>query len=265
MGIFDDLFGAHSKATSTSTGSTTATQAETQTSQQSSTQSQKGGQAASTSGVTQTLDDKTISMLQDLLPTLTGGVGKTSGNADTVANIVNTLVKKATTGNTTDADIAAAQAKARRDYQLGTGAAIGQVKSNIGSSANSYSAALEQQGQNDLQTNLAALSSQIKTQDRNSTLAELTAAIGGAQAGSGIATSESSAPIANILAIVQGLAGAKTTTSGQSQATTFEDILNSVIAASQGNATSSGTQANTTKGTQVSSPGVIPGIVSLFK
>lgn len=302
MGLFDDLFGTKSKATSNT--QTTGTQNETQTGQQTGTsnQSTTGTNNTSTTGatsqnttdnsavtaknVTSNLDANSLAALQALIPGLAANAQTNGGtaniNADALRHISSILFDK---GNGGDAGaladtIAVNQASARREFDVGEGQQAQVVQQAIGSKGNTFSQLVQGKANADLAGTLNQVASEATLKSQAQSSADLTGAASVLGTSSAVGATDASSALAPLLAAIDALKGSQTTsdatqattgTSATNQttaSTTLEQLLQTVLGNTTQNTTQTGvvdtTGTSATQGKQTSSPGIIPAILSLF-
>ena len=230
MGLWDALSGTGQKQ------ATTFDQKESGTTTQNATQTGKA--------TTTTLDPGTINILKGVIGQLAPGVGAGSADADMIRQLSGQLA--------TNLDPAAVQnniqtslAAATQVFDQRQGANIANVQQQIGSTGNSFSALIEQQGDVELSTMLAKLASDIQLNAGSQHAGELGAAIEGL----GRATAVGESPLRQLLSAISTLSGAETTQESESKS--LVDVISNIQR--------SGTSQ--TKGK--STPGIIPTIVSL--
>lgn len=266
MSLFGDLFGDSNVQSSNQnvtasggstaiahgqqqqTGSSSSTNNQSTNTSNNSTTNQSGSTTQTQQGqtTTSTLDPAVQAMLVQLLPQLatgvTGGANPTADNTGALQQIAAMLTQRASSSNNVDQQVQAAQAVAKQNYDLGTNANIQQVKQQIGSTGNTFSQLLQQQGDVSLNTNLAKIDADTRaaarTQDTNdfaAAIQALTNATSGQLAGG-------NQPLAQLLSVVQALTGANTTTSSSTSANTIQNLLNTISGASSSNTTDIATQ-----------------------
>ena len=230
MGLWDALAGTGQKQATTfnqtESGSTTQTGSQT-------------GKSSTT-----TLDPATISTLQGIIQQIAPGVNGSSPDADMIRQLSGQLAANldpAAVQKNIDTSLAAAT----QVFDQRQGANIANIQQQIGSTGNSFSSLIQQQGDVDLSTMLAKLSSDIQLNASSQHAGELGAAIEGL----GRATAVGESPLRQLLSAISTLSGAQTTQ--ETEATSLVDVISNI--------TKSGTSS--TKGK--STPGIIPTIVSL--
>lgn len=300
MGLFDDLFGSKKKTDTTSVSSGNSTQNQTNTATQTGTSQQTstntgtttatGTQTGTTSQqgsqvqTTQNLDADTINLLKTLLPNLSTNAANAdpTQNSDALKQVAAVAFGNGTGGNDSavNAAISADQAKAKLDFQTGEGQQIAGVQQGIGSKNNTYSQLIEQKGQSDLATQLDQITANAKLNELGLNNSSLNTAIAALTQSSQAGSTDANTAINPILAIVQALKGASTTTAGQTQQTgqtqetstqqTIQDLINAITGSQSqtetGTASAIGTtnQTSNTKGSESSHDGIVQTLVNLF-
>lgn len=244
MGFFSSLFG-------TDSGSTT-NQTQKQTASTNQTQKQTGTTTTAGKAATSTLDPETIAMLKGVIGDLSGGAAGGSTDATTIRGIVSQLSGNQN-ADLVNNQISSASAEARRQFGIGEGAQIAGLEQQIGSKGNSFSQLLEQKGNIDLETSIAALSDQARLDASKQQSANLGAAIAGTSA----AQSADQAPLNKFLSAIQVLTGAQTTqTSDQTQ---IADLLANITGSQTADTT------GTSKGSSSTTQGLFPSLLSWLK
>lgn len=292
MGLFDDLFGSKqtttekgttattSSANQTQTGTATQTNNTTQNQTSSGSTTSNTAQNQNTTGNVSTLDDASKAALQSLLGPLlqNASSGATNtGNSDALKAIADQFLNKSgTEAGLVQSATDAAVNKAKLDFQTGEGQQVNQVAQQIGSKGNTFSQQLSDKAQNDLLTQIAAITSSGALQASQLQNQDLQSAIQALVSGSQVAGQDASTTLAPLLQVISLLKGADTTTTqsttgtGSTTATSNEqsvtDQIAQIIGSTTENTTQSGVQnvaANTTQGKKGSN-GIINDILSIF-
>lgn len=179
-------------------------QSQKQTSITNQTEQQTASQQQTGSGVTTTLDPRTIQTLQGIIQTLAPGIG-TSPDAE----MIRTLSQQLSTSldpALVNANIKASQDVAIRNFQNNQGAQIAGLQQQVGSKGNAFSQIIQNQGNADLATLLA----QITTQGQLGFAAQDAANKAGAIQGFGAASQVQRGPLQDLLGAIAALTGART-------------------------------------------------------
>lgn len=244
MGFFSSLFGTDSGSTTDQWTKQTATQQQQQ--------KQTGTTTATGKAATSTLDPETIAMLKGVIGDLSGGAAGGTADAATIRGIVAQLAGNQN-ADLVNNQISSASAEARRQFGIGEGAQIAGLEQQIGSKGNSFSQLLEQKGNIDLETSIAAISDQARLDASKQQSANLGAAIAGTSA----AEAADQAPLNKFLSAIQVLTGAQTTqTSDQTQ---ISDLLAAITG------TQTADMTGKSKGSSSTTQGLFPSLQSWFK
>lgn len=264
MSLFDTLLGSTSRGSTNNQQSSSQNQIEeknvAQQTNATTAQNQQQASSGSTTANTNTSQKNqssgtTNSLNQDVVNTVSGLIKNLAGGNGQIDDIVTQLITKANTPAISDADILAEQNKAKLDFSQGEAVDIGSMKNRIGSNLNTYSALLDQKGQQDLSTTLAGIVAQAKSTNAQISTQQLMDALQGASAGSD--------QVANLVSALKGANTQSTISGTTTQDTTAQtiqnmlDILNGVTTAQQNSntqentaASADGTSSSNTQGKQ---------------
>lgn len=228
MSFLGSLFGSSSKATSNQTTNTSQVQNQTTNQVQNSTQNQtqntnttqaqntQGTSGQTGSSVTSSLDAGTISLLQGLIPQLSGKLNPGGSSVDLSAIRTDAEGLRANSQFDVQGMIKAQQDAARQEFAQGQGAQIAGLQRQIGSKGNSFSTLIEQQGQATLETNLAKIAADVTANARAQSDQELAAAAGASANAGNLELAQTAGPIQNLIAVITALAqGQQITQSSQ--------------------------------------------------
>ena len=237
MGLLDSIIGGTSNSTTSQNQNTKTTG--TQTSEQTTEQTRTQNQQSTGSGVsnTQQLDQDTIDLLQSVLGSYagreqTGQTEQQAGSLDRLTSVLDTLSNRAAGAmDNLDSTVAAQQDKARQEFDLTTAAQIAQTQQQTGSRyGNSFSQLLEQQGNRQLNTDLAKIASDATLQARAQQSADYNTVAQLATALPSLVSSSESSGAANVANIANILKGANTTTeTSTEQQTALSDLLEAIV------------------------------------
>jgi hypothetical protein len=153
----------------------TGTQESTTNQRTSTTQNRTGRQD------TQSLSDATLAELQGITALLGDLTQQGAGAQGVASNVVDTILKNASTAKgDVMASVASALDMARLSYARGTGTAVLDRANTIGSRGSTAFMEVNNRGQSELATQLAAISAQGGVAAREQELKELSAGLGGA-------------------------------------------------------------------------------------
>lgn len=174
-------------------------------------QNTSGGNASASKGsnVTSTLDAGTIAALGQLLPTLISSVASPNGGAALTQQIASQFLQKSQTPAISASDIAGQESAAVTSFNQNEKVDINKLQNSIGSKNNTYSALVEQKGQQDLASTLAGIVANASATNAQIGDSQLNDAIQAIVAGSGIGQNN----VQNLLGLVSALKGATTTES----------------------------------------------------
>lgn len=234
MGILDTLFGTKAKTTSSQTEDidiTTKTIG-SQTREQTEASTKTGEQAQQTQQLTTTLDPETLSILQNLIASIsgdkTGLPDEISGAISEPLDFARFLAERAAgTEDIIGENIGAIVDEARRTGEQALTAQGTQLAEASGSSLNTVNAAIQGRSRADLESQLASISAELSIrgrelggQDLSTAFAALTE---GLQTGANVSLAGRAQPIQEIASLTQLLKGATTQTTGETTSTFSEE------------------------------------------
>ena len=241
------------KGTQTQTSATTGNQF-TQGSQLAQTQQQAATtqDSRSTTNTTQTrtgrqdtqsLSDATLAELQGITALLGDLTQQGAGAQGVASNVVDTILKNASTAKgDVMASVASALDMARLSYARGTGTAVLDRANTIGSRGSTAFMEVNNRGEAELATQLAAISAQGGVAARDQELKELSAGLGGALnlSSLNLQTANTAAAVAN------AEKGGKTSTTYSETLNSVADTISSMIQQTSGVSSTATTTAQNT-------------------
>jgi hypothetical protein len=201
------------------------------------TQTRSGGQD------TQSLSDATLAELQGITALLGDLTQQGAGAQGVASNVVDTILKNASTAKgDVMASVASALDMARLSYARGTGTAVLDRANTIGSRGSTAFMEVNNRGQAELATQLAAISAQGGVAAREQELKELSTGLGGALnlSSLNLQTANTAAAVAN------AEKGGKTSTTYSETLNSVADTISSMIQNTSGVSSTATTTAQNT-------------------